>query len=499
MRIATVAGLVLRIRAPRARALRALSAAVLAGLSLCMACRSCDAAQTAPGAPRALSARQAAFLDTLGERTFRWFWDLSDPRTGLTPDRWPTKSFVSTAAVGFALTAYPIGAERGWITRAAARERVLRTLEFYWGAPQDTARSGVTGYRGFFYHFLEPETGHRFERVELSTVDSALLLGGVLFCREYFAGAQADEARVRALADSIYRRIDWVWAQARPPAIGHGWTPEEGHLAWDWIGYNEAALVVILALGSPTHPVGADAWTAFTQGFRWGKFQGQEYLGFAPLFGHQYSHVWIDFRGILDPFMRTKGIDYFENSRRATLAQRAYAVANPDGFRGYGPGLWGLTACDGPVDGEVEIGGRKRTFRTYSARGACFTHTYDDGTIAPTAAGGSLPFAPAECVAVLMAMRETYGDHAYGRYGFVDALNPTLDVETRVQHGKVVPGVGWFDGDQLGIDQGPILAMIENQRSGLVWRVMRKSPYVIRGLRRAGVTGAWLDRAPAAP
>jgi hypothetical protein len=241
------------------------------------------------------------------------------------------------------------------------------------------------------------------------------------------------------------------------------------------------------------------AWERFASGFKWGTFQGQEHLGFAPLFGHQYSHVWIDFRGLADPWLRAKGIDYFENSRRATLAQRAYAIENPGGFKGYGAGLWGLTACDGPLDGEIEIGGRKRTFRTYSARGACFSRVEDDGTIAPTAAGGSLPFAPAECAAALVAMRETYGEHAFGRYGFIDAFNPTLDIETRVQHGKVVPGVGWFDTDQLGIDQGPILAMIENHRSDLVWRTMRKSPYVIRGLQRAGFTGGWLDRAAAAP
>ena len=459
----------------------------------------CAPKERARGTPRDLTARQAAFLDTLAQRTFEWFRDLTDPSTGLTPDRWPTRSFVSTAAVGFGLTAWPIGVERGWMTREQARDRTLRTLEYFWSARQDTARAGVTGYRGFFYHFLDPGTGHRFEQVELSTVDTALLFAGVLFCREYFDRSDPAEARIRALADSLYLRADWRWVQARPPAISHGWTPEEGLLPWDWIGYNEAAIVIVLALGSPTHPVEPEAWARFTSGYRWGSFQGQEYLGFAPLFGHQYSHVWIDFRGLADPWLREKGIDYFENTRRATLAQRAYAIENPGGWKGYGAGLWGLSACDGPVDREIELAGRKRTFRTYSARGACFTRIEDDGTIAPTAAGGSLPFAPAECAAALVAMRETFGEHAFGRYGFIDALNPTLDVETNVQHGKVVPGVGWFDTDYLGIDQGPILAMIENHRSDLVWRTMRRSPYVIRGLKRAGFTGGWLDRAPAAP
>ena len=473
-------------------------AALLAALAI-LPLAACAPEERARGTPRDLTPRQAAFLDTLAQRTFEWFRDLTDPSTGLTPDRWPTRSFVSTAAVGFGLTAWPIGVERGWMTREEARDRTLRTFEFFWNARQDTARTGVTGYRGFFYHFLDPVTGHRFEQVELSTVDTALLFGGVLFCREYFDRRDPAEARIRALADSLYFRAEWRWVQARPPAISHGWTPEEGLYPWDWIGYNEAAIVIVLALGSPTHPVEPEAWARFASGYKWGSFQGQEYLGFAPLFGHQYSHVWIDFRGLADPWLREKGIDYFENSRRATLAQRAYAIENPGGFKGYGEGLWGLSACDGPLDREIELAGRKRTFRTYSARGACFTRVEDDGTIAPTAAGGSLPFAPAECAAALVAMRETYGEHVFGRYGFLDALNPTLDLETPVQHGKIVPGVGWFDTDYLGIDQGPILAMIENHRSDLVWRTMRRSPYVIRGLRRAGFTGGWLDRAPAAP
>lgn len=441
-------------------------------------------------------ARAEAFLDTLAERTFRWFWDLTPAATGLTPDRAPTRSFVSVGAVGFALTAYPIGAERGWITREQSRERVLNTLRFFWDARQDTARRHVTGYRGFFYHFLEPETGQRFEKVELSTMDTALLLAGALFCQSYFDRSDPVEAAVRALADSIYFRTDWRWAQPRPPTIALGWHPESGHLPYDWRGFNETMLLHVLALGSPTHPVGPETWHAFTSAYRFGAFHGQEHLGFAPLFGHQYSHVWIDFRGIRDSVMRAHGLDYFENSRRATLAQHAYAIANPNGFVGYGTDLWGLTACDGPVDREIEIGGRLRQFRTYAARGASFTEVIDDGTIAPTAAAGSIAFAPEIVVPALVAMRERYGEHVFNRYGFVDAFNPTLAVDVRVQHGKVVPGVGWFDTDALGIDQGPILAMIENHRTGLVWRYMRRNPHIVRGLAAAGFTGGWLDAPP---
>ncbi|HEY6867705.1 MAG TPA: glucoamylase family protein [Candidatus Eisenbacteria bacterium] len=481
---------------------RARTAAVAAALSLAAGLAGCagpgpDAASRG-AAP--LTRAETAFLDTLEHRTFRWFWDLSDARTGLTPDRAPTRSFSSISAVGFALTAYPIGAERGWVTRAQATERVRRTLEYLWAAPQDTSRMAAIGYRGFFYHFLDPASGRRFGNdVELSTMDTALLLGGVLFCQSYFDRRDPAEARVRALAESLYARVDWAWAQVRPPAISHGWSPEAGFLPYDWRGYNEAMLLYILALGSTTHTVGADAWEAWTGGYRWASFQGFAHVGFAPMFGHQYTQVWMDLRGIRDQWMRARGIDYFENSRRAVLAQRAYALENPAGWRDYGPGLWGLSACDGPVDQSVTIEGRARAFRTYAARGASFTEIVDDGTVAPTATGGSIPFAPHETVGALMAMRAAYDTLLVTRYGFVDALNPTLDVDMPVHHGRVVPGVGWFDLDCLGIDQGPILAMIENQRSELVWRTMRRNPHVVRGLRRAGFAGGWLDRAGSAP
>ncbi len=456
----------------------------------------CGSNTTAPGETRRPTAREPAFLDTLEQRTFRWFWDLSDPRTGLTPDRWPTRSFVSVGAMGFALTAYPIGAERGWVTRGSAAARTLATLRFLWHAPQDTAARGVTGCHGFFYHFLDPATGHRFEDVELSTQDTALLLAGALFCQSYFDRKDILEDSIRTVAESLYARADWRWAQARPPTIALGWLPRRGHLPYDWRGYNEAMMLHILALGSPTRAVGPEVWDAWTSRYRWGRFQGQDHVGFAPLFGHQYSHVWIDFRGIRDAYMREKGIDYFENSRRATLAQRAYAIANPSEYTGYGARLWGLSACDGPMDRTAVIDGRRRTFRTYAARGASFTEVTDDGTVTPSAAAGSVAFAPEVVVPTLIAMRMTYGARLFGQYGFVDALNPTLRIDAPVHHGRVDTTRGWFDTDYLGIDQGPILAMIENHRSGLVWRTMRRNPHIARGLRRAGFTGGWLDAAP---
>ena len=278
------------------------------------------------------------FLIELQERTFRFFWDTANANNGLIPDRYPTPSFSSIAAVGFGLTAYPIGVERGYVTREAARQRVLATLHFFHDAPQGPSARGVSGYKGFFYHYLDMKTGERFEDSELSTVDTALLMAGVLFCQSYFSGPEREEAEIRDLAEEIYRRVDWRWAQPNVPAISHGWTPEDGFIEYDWRGYNEAMLVYLLALGSPTFPVGQQAWTEWTSTYdkSWRKVFGQEYLSFAPLFGHQYTHVWMDFRKIQDDYMRRRGLDYFENSRRAVYAQQAYAIANPLRCNDYG-------------------------------------------------------------------------------------------------------------------------------------------------------------------
>ena len=298
-------------------------------------------------------AAQLAFLDDLERRTFDFFWETTDARTGLAPDRWPTPSFASIAAVGFALTAYPIGVARGYITRAQARERTLTTLRFFAGLPQGPGRRGVAGYKGFFYHFLDMKEGLRYAECELSTVDTALLLMGALHAQSFFDGAHADEARIRALVDQLYGRVDWAWAQVRPPSISHGWTPEQGFIKSDWKGYNEAMMVYLLALGSPTRPVkpeAYDAWLSTYDQHSWGESFGQTLLRFPPLFGHQFTHCWVDFRGIRDAYMRLRGLDYFENSRRATYAQQAYAQANPLGWQGYSAEVWGVSASDGPAD-----------------------------------------------------------------------------------------------------------------------------------------------------
>ena len=446
---------------------------------------------SAPIPPSALTPRQTAFLDTLERRTFNWFWERSDANNGLTPDRWPSNSFSSIAAVGFALTAYPVGVERGYVSRADAAQRTLNTLRFMYNAPQGTQATNVTGYKGFFYHFLDMQTGFRFQQVELSTIDTSLLIAGVLFCQSYFTGTDGTESAIRAYADSLYLRIDWAWAVHTPPVVSMGWHPEGGFINSDWKGYDEGMIVYVLALGSPTHSIGPAAWTEWTKTYNWATFYGQTHVNFAPLFGHQYSHVWIDFRGIQDAFMRGKGIDYFENSRRATVSQRSYAIDNPGQWRDYSANVWGLTAGDGPFDTTLVIGGRSRQFFTYRARGAAAGEIADDGTIAPTAAGGSVPFAPEIAIPALITMREKYGDNLFSTYGFVDDFNPTLISQTP-KYGRLAPGIGWFDTDYLGIDQGPIIAMIENYRSDLIWNTMRKNPYIVAGLKKAGFTGGWL-------
>jgi hypothetical protein len=466
---------------------------IAAGLALALGGGGCAGAGPGiPGAPAASATDE--LLDDLERRTFDYFWRTANPANGLVPDRYPTPSFSSIAAVGFGLTAYVIGVERGYVTRAAARDRVLTTLRFFRDAPQGDAARGTTGYKGFYYHFLDMATGERFGDVELSSVDTALLLAGVASCREYFASAEPGDVELRELADGLLARADWRWMQARGDAIAMGWKPESGFLDYDWIGYNEAMIVILLALGSPTHPVTPAAWDAWSARYdaTWGAAYGQTHLGFPPMFGHQYSHVWVDFRGIRDRFMRAHGLDYFENSRRATLAQQAYAVANPGGWAGYDAAVWGLTACDGPGEHALVVAGEPRVFRGYAARGMA---SYDDGTLAPTAMLASLPFAPELVVPGLRELLRRHGAQIYRDYGFVDAFNPSFPASARPTTGRVVPGTGWVAVDYLGIDQGPIVAMIENHRSGLVWRVMRGSAYLRRALGRAGFTGGWLEAA----
>jgi len=440
--------------------------------------------QATPGDPR-----QDPFLEEVQRRTLRYFIDTTPVETGLAPDRYPSPGPSSIAAAGYALTAFPIAVEHRMLTRAQAAERTVKALRFFRQLTQHPQAEATTFHKGFYYHFLKIPGGEREWNCELSNMDTALLIMGALFCQGYFDGQTAVEEEIRALADSLYFAADWNWFMNGRETMSMGWRPEEGFNKVTWTGYMESMILYILGLGSPTHPLPDGVWDAWCSTYIWAGYYGQEFISFGPLFGHQFSHVWIDFRGIQDSYMREKGIDYSENSRRAALSQRAYAIANPGGWRDYGENIWGFTASDGPLDGELVIDGVKRRFSTYSARGVSFDWVNDDGTIAPYAAGSSMPFAPEICIPALKEMRRRYGAKLWQKYGFLDAFNPTYREGAKNSR-------GWFNPDYLGIDQGPMLAMIENYRTGLIWRVLAGNPHLRRGLHRAGFSGGWLDASP---
>ena len=438
-----------------------------------------------------------AFYDDIEKRTFRWFWDTVNKENGLVPDRWPTPSFSSIAAVGFALPAYAIGAERGWCTRAEARDLTLTTLRFFWNAPQGPEASGTAGHKGFFYHFLDMETGHRYRNVELSSVDTTLLLLGVLFAGEYYDRADPAEQEIRRLAAALYARADWNFFRSDGRgAISMGWHPGAGLIPANWVGFNEGMCVNILALGSPTFPAPDNLWREWTAPYpKFWRGQGPtRRLAFAPLFPGQYSQIFIDFRGIRDEVMREAGFDYFENSRRETYANRAYCIANPMGWQGYSDRLWGLAACDGPGDFRLPYKGEAREFFGYSARGPVGDPDgRDDGTLTPSAALGALAFAPEIVIPCAEALIRQPG--VFDAHGFRDAFNPSFTyAHLNLETGSVDARHGWVAKDYLGIDQGPILLQAANYRDDFVWRYTRRVPAIQLGLKRAGFAGGWLGR-----
>jgi hypothetical protein len=396
------------------------------------------------------------FLEYVQQTSFDYFWYKANPTNGLIPDRSSFGSACSIAAVGFGLTAIGIGIDHGWISRTQGAARVVNTLNTFLQRPQGASSSGIIGYKGWFYHFLDMNTALRAGSTELSSIDTALLLGGILYAKQYFDGTNTDETSIRTMSDAIFNRIDWNWMAQGTDAVAMGWQPTTGFSGFgNWIGYNEGMLIYCLGLGAATNPLPASSWSRWTSGYTWATNYGQAFVPFPPLFGHQYSHCWIDFRHIADAYMNSHNSTYFENSRRATIAQRAYCIANPMHQVGYASNVWGLTACDGP--------------NGYSAHGAPPPQT-DDGTIAPTAAGGSMPFAPEYC---LPALRHFYDFriNIWTAYGFRDAFNL---------------GVGYYGPDELGIDQGPIVVMIENYRTQRVWQLFMRNAEVQRGLQQAG-------------
>jgi hypothetical protein len=443
-----------------------------------------------------LTADDVARLDDLERRNFNYFWVSANPTNGLIPDNYPAPKMASIAAIGFGLSAYIVGAERGYITRAQALSRATQVIEFLLGLPEGAQATGVARYHGFYYHFLDMQTGLRYRNSELSTIDTTLLLGGVLSVQQYFNGASADEAHLRDICQTLYNAVDWTFVTHADGSVAMGWSPEQGLYTASWTGYNEAMLLVVLGLGSPTHPLSANAWQAWTSTYSqyWKYEYGEQYLSFPSLFVHQYSHIWIDFRNIQDTYMASRGLDYFQNSRRAVYAQYRYAQANPFHYKDYGQPLWGVTASDGPGVAPP-AGSSTPTFYGYAGRGLGGPAYDDDGTIAPTGALASIAFAPELVVPTLSQYLASY-PYLYSDLGFLDAINPSVPDGTVVTAGQVLPGHGWVDTQYLGIDQGPILLMAENYRSALLWNLMRQHPAIISGLRRAGFQGGWLAQTP---
>jgi hypothetical protein len=423
-----------------------------------------------------------AELEILQRESFSYFVHETNPDNGLVIDKTAPNWPASIAAIGFALAAYAAGTERGFMSRAVAVQRTLSTLRFFWSSRQGP-EPDATGYQGFYYHFLDMRTGRRAWKCELSTVDTAFLLAGMLTARSYFDADTMEEHEIRTLADALYRRANWQWAQNHGATLTHGWTPEGGFLPYRWEGYDEALLLYVLALGSPTYPLPSSSYDAWSSTYQWEHCFGYDYLYAGSLFTHQLSHIWIDFRGIQDVFMRDKGTDYFENSRRATYVQQQYAISNPLKFYGYGSCCWGITASDGPGPDTIKVDGVERRFFGYLARAV--PHGPDDGTIAPWAVVASLPFAPEIVLPAIDHFIHRLKLKEFNPYGFKATFNATYP-------GKTGSACGWVSPWHYGLNQGPIVLMIENYRSGLFWRLTRNCSYICSGLRRAGFTGGWL-------
>jgi hypothetical protein len=433
-------------------------------------------------------------LDGLQRAAFDYFIQHGNRSSGLVADTSRPGSHASIAVIGFALSAYPVGVERGWMTRAEALQRCLAALRFF----RDSDQSGTpdsTGYQGFYFHFLHMDSGLRAWRCEVSLIDTALLLAGMLTAAAYFTDATADEAELRALVDVLYQRVDWCWAQPEGAAVVHGWKPESNFLNYGWEGYSEALLLYALGLGSPTHALTDASFPAWTGTYQWENLYGIDFLYAGPLFIHQFSHAWIDFRGIRDHFMREKRSDYFENSRRATYVQREYAIRNPRSFAGYDEDGWGLSAGDGPSTPRQRVAGRRQSFYGYAARGVPWGP--DDGTISGPSVLSSLVFAPALVLPALrrMVARGAAVDDGVARAsGYSDTVRVGAPVALAA---KGLRATGWVSEGNFGLDQGMIVLMIENFRSGLLWRLLRGSVPIRTGLHRAGFRGGWLaEHAP---
>ncbi|MBY3564481.1 glucoamylase family protein [Rhizobium laguerreae] len=423
----------------------------------------------------------AALVDRLQHSAFNYFLKYTNPENGLVADTSIGGVPCSIAAVGFALSSYPVGVERLWISREEAAERTVNTLRFFAEARQGDERH-ATGHRGFFYHFLHMDTGHRAWNSELSTIDTALLVAGILTAAQYFNREDDEtETEIRELATFIYERVDWRWALNKGDTIAMGWKPSSGFLRWRYHGFDEAIILYTLALASRTHPIPQSCYDAFTSSYSWMLHGKQSYLYAGPLFIHLFSHAWIDFRTIQDKPMAERNWDYFRNTQVMINVQRDYAERNPGQFVGYNRNIWGFSACDGPPPTRRMRGGRQPKVLGYAARGAPLGP--DDGTIAPWAALACLPYDRQAALDGTKALLTTYPNLLL-EGGFPGGFNPTV---------KTKRPEGWVDDRTVGIDQGLVVMTIENDRSDFIWKLMRQSPVIRLGLERAGFTGGWLE------
>ena len=396
-----------------------------------------------PGGAISLSPEDDLFLEELEQAAFRFFWEQASPQTGLVKDRCnvrgnDTTEVASIAATGFGLTALCIGEKRGWVSHSEAHARVLTALHFLWRK--------LPNHRGFFFHFADMNSGARLWDSEVSSIDTAILLCGVLTCRQHFMSEE-----VRRLALDVFSRVEWNWLAEDTPLLSLGWMPEIGFLPYRWQDYSELMMLYLLGMGSSTNPLKPDTWTAWRRVTF--EYDGLRYIGsFAPLFVHQYSQAWFDFRDKRDQFA-----DYFQNSATATEAHRLFCIELGKRFPDYSQDLWGITASDSPK-GYVVWGGPPATGPI-------------DGTVVPSATGGSLAFLPQPTISVLRNIRALYGDRTWSKYGFVNAFNPLTK---------------WFDPDVIGIDTGITMLMAENLRTGFVWDTFMKNPEARRGMQLAG-------------
>ena len=423
-----------------------------------------------------LTAEDEAMLDSIQHKTLLFFLNEHHPEWGIIKDRAADWAPASIASTGFGIPSFAVGVERNWMTREQAAQITLNILDFLTGSVQ-SADSSASGYKGFYYHFLRLNTGTRAWRCELSSVDTGLLMMGIIFARNYYNLDNDVENRIRSQAAIILERIDWNFMVMPDTGkyantISMAWTPDHGLHNMGWSGYNEALFLYILAAGSGMKNA-EKSYSSWLSSYKWQTpYEGLSHAAFPPLFGHQFSQSFIDFRGIADVYMKEKGIDYFENSRRATYVQRQYAIDNPHGWVGYDSLCWGVTACDGPGD-KYNFDDKK--FLGYAGRGTSGPdyNYFDDGTIAPYGPLSSLPFAPEIVLPTIKSINEKYGEKLWGKYGYYDSFNQTAE---------------WVDNDFVGIDEGPMLIMIENFRTGLVWNFVMKDPIIQKGLNRLGFT-----------